>query len=151
VVGVSTIARDITDRKRAEQVLVERNIVLALTSRAAHVGSFAYDIETEIMEISEDYAAIHGFPEGTAELARSECLATVHPDDVQQLELARIGAFRERRSEYSAEYRIIRPGGEVRWVEIRCFISYDGNGPKRVVGVSIDATVRKQAELRPAH
>jgi PAS domain S-box-containing protein len=151
VVGVSTIARDITERKRAEQVLVERNIVLALAGRAAHVGSFAYDIDTEIMEISDDYAAIHGFPVGTAKLARSECLTTVHPEDMEQVELARSGAFRERRSEYNAEYRIIRPGGAVRWVEIRCFISYDGNGyPKRVVGVSIDATDRKQAELRLA-
>jgi PAS domain S-box-containing protein len=151
VVGVSTIARDISERKRAEQALVERNIVLALAGRAAHVGSFAYDIETEIMEISDDYAVIHGFPEGTAKLARSECLATVHPEDVQQVELARTGAFRERRSEYGAEYRIIRPDGEVRWVEIRCFISYDGNEhPQRVIGVSIDATDRKQAELRLA-
>jgi PAS domain S-box-containing protein len=151
VVGASTIARDITERKRAEQALVERNIVLALAGRAAHVGSFAYDLDTEIMEISEDYAAIHGFPAGTAKLARSECLATVHPEDVKHVELARSEAFRDRRSEYCAEYRIIRPLGGVRWVEIRCFISYDGNGhPRRVIGVSIDTTDRKQAELRLA-
>jgi len=139
------------DATRAEQALVERNIVLALAGRAAHVGSFAYDVETEIMEITDDYAAIHGFLEGTVKLPRSEYLATVHPEDVEQIELARRDAFRERRSECSAEYRIIRPGGEVRWVEIRSFISYDSNGhPKRVVGVSIDATDRKQAELRLA-
>ena len=151
VIGASTIVSDITERNRAEQALVERNIVLALAGRAAHVGSFAYDVETEIMEINDDYAAIHGFLEGTVKLPRSEYLATVHPEDVEQIELARRDAFRERRSECSAEYRIIRPGGEVRWVEIRSFISYDSNGhPKRVVGVSIDATDRKQAELRLA-
>jgi PAS domain S-box-containing protein len=142
---------DITERKRAEQSLAERNIQLALAGRAARVGSYAYDTDTEIMQISEGYVAIHGFPEGTAEIARSECLAGVHPDDKERVGLARSEAFRERRSEYSVEYRIIRPGGEVRWVETRCFISYDGNGhPKRVVGVSIDATDRKQAELRLA-
>ena len=52
-----------------------------------------------------------------------------------------------RRSEYSVEYRIIRAGGEVRWVETRCFISYNGAGrPHRVVGVSIDITERKRVE-----
>src|SRR5215468_3937179 len=139
---------DVTDRKRAEQALVERNILLALAGRAARVGTFAYDTDTEIMQISADYAAIHDFPEGTTEIARGECLATVHPEDVERVRLARSEAFRERWSEYSAEYRIIRPGGEIRWVEIRCFITYAGNGhPKRVVGVSTDVTDRKQAEL----
>src|SRR5262249_31602132 len=139
---------DFTERKRAEQALVERNILLALAGRAARVGTFAYDTDKEILQISEDYAAIHGLPGGTAKIARSEWLAGVHPQDVERVELPRSEAFRERRNEYSAEFRIIRPGGEVRWVEIRCFISYDGCGhPKRVVGVSTDVTNRKQAEL----
>jgi PAS domain S-box-containing protein len=142
---------DVTERRRAEQDLVERNILLALAGRAARVGTFAYDTDTEVLQISEDYAAIHGLPEGTAKIARSEWLTCVHPQDVERVELPRSEAFREQRNEYSAEFRIIRPGGEVRWVEIRCFITYDGNGhPKRVVGVSTDVTDRKQAELRLA-
>src|SRR5262249_34318960 len=37
--------------------------------------------------------------------------------------------------------------GEVRWIERRSFISYNGDGrPQRVVGVTIDVTERKQAE-----
>ena len=99
------------------------------------------------MQISAGYAAIHGLPEGTTEIARSECLAGVHRDDIGRVEQARSEAFRERRREYNVEYRIIRPGGELRWVETRCFISYNGEGqPQRVVGVSIDITERKRVE-----
>jgi PAS domain S-box-containing protein len=139
---------DVTDRKRAEQALVERNVLLALAGRAARVGTFAYDTDEEMLQISENYAAIHGLPKETAKIARSDWLAGVHPQDVQRVELPRSEAFREQRNEYSAEFRIIRPGGEVRWVEIRCFVTYDANRhPKRVVGVSTDVTDRKQAEL----
>jgi PAS domain S-box-containing protein len=142
---------DITERKQAEQVLAERNAQLSLAGRAARVGSFAYNADREDMQISEGYAAIYGFPEGTSEIARSQCLASVHPQDVERPDLARSEAFRERRSEYSVEHRVIRPGGEVRWVETRCFISYDSEGrPQRLVGVSIDNTDRKQAEARLA-
>ena len=99
------------------------------------------------MQISAGYAAIHGFPESTTEIGRSECLASVHPDDVGRVEQFRSEAFRECRREYSVDYRIIRSGGEARWVETRCFITYTGAGrPHRVVGVSIDITERKRVE-----
>jgi two-component sensor histidine kinase len=63
------------------------------------------------------------------------------------VEQFRSQAFRERRREYKVEYRIIRPGGELRWVETRCFISFSsGRQPHRVVGVSIDITERKRVE-----
>ena len=56
-------------------------------------------------------------------------------------------AFRERWGGYDIEYRIVRSGGEVRWIESRSFISYATDGrPDRVVGVNIDITERKLAE-----
>jgi PAS domain S-box-containing protein len=118
-----------------------------LAGKAARVGSYAYGIDTEIMQISEGYVAIHGFPEGKTEIGRSECLAGVHPDDIGRVEQARSEAFRACRREYGVEYRIALPGGEMRWVETRCFISYDVEGrPDRVIGVSIDITERKRVE-----
>lgn len=159
-----TIARQLgfsLERQRAEDALrasqrrleaelaalAERNIQLALAGKAARVGSYAYDIATEIMQISEGYVAIHGFREGTSEIRRSECLAGVHADDVLRLEQFRSEALSAGRREYSVEYRIIAPGGETRWIETRCTISYDSKGrPHRVVGVSIDITERKRVE-----
>jgi PAS domain S-box-containing protein len=138
---------DVTERKKAELALTERNVQLTLAAKIGLVGTYAYDTDTEIMQISEGYAAIHGFPERTAEIARSACLATVHPDDIERVKLRRSEAFHEQRREYNIEYRIIRSSDEIRWVETRCFISYDALGyPKRVVGVSIDITDRKRAE-----
>jgi two-component sensor histidine kinase len=56
-------------------------------------------------------------------------------------------AFGDQCGEYSVEYRIVLASGEVRWIESRSFISYDGGGhPQRVVGVNIDVTGRKQVE-----
>ena len=62
-------------------------------------------------------------------------------------EKIRSRALRERREEYSGEYRIVRPGGDIRSIEARVFVSYNGDGrPQRVVGVDIDVTERKRAE-----
>ena len=70
IVGVVNMTVDISERKKAELALAERNLQLALAGRAALVGSFAYDIDTERIQISQGYAAIHGFPEGTTHIAR---------------------------------------------------------------------------------
>src|SRR5262249_54990178 len=140
------VTRDITLSKRGEQALAERELQLALAGRAALVGTYAYDTDSEILQVSEGYAAIHGYPEGTTRMARSQWLAGVHPDDVEWLERRRSQVFRERQTDYVVEFRIPYAGG-VRWIEARSFVSYDSDGhPQRMVGVNIDITDRKQAE-----
>jgi len=143
----TVVLRDISDRKRVARALAERDTQIALAGRASLVGSYAYDTATEILQVSEGYAAVHGFPEGTTKIPRSQWLAGVHPDDVVWLEKCRSQAFRQRRAEYSVDYRILLPGRELRWIEARCFITYDDEEhTQRVVGVIIDVTERRQTE-----
>jgi two-component sensor histidine kinase len=71
----------------------------------------------------------------------------VHHDDLARVEELRNQAFRSRLKEYGVDYRIVRPGGEIRWIDARMFVSYRDDGhPLRVVGVDIDITGRKRAE-----
>jgi PAS domain S-box-containing protein len=143
------VTRDITLSKRGEQALAERTMQLELAGKVALVGSFAYGVDTETMQISEGNAAVYGFPEGTTEIARSQWLARIHQDDVDKVDAARSQAFRQRRREYGLEYRIVRRNGEVRWIEARSFIWYRSDGqPERMVGVNIDVTERKRAQER---
>jgi len=144
---ITGLTRDVTERREAELALDDRIVQLALAGKAVLVGTYAYDADTEIMQISDGYAAIHGLPEGTIEIARSTCLRDVHPDDIGWVEQARREAFRACRREYNVEYRVIRADGDVRWVETRCSITYHSEArPNRVLGVSIDITQRKLAE-----
>src|SRR5262249_25970533 len=107
---------DITERKLAELALAERNAQLALAGQAALVGSYTYESDLESMTVSEGYAAMLGLPEGTTTMTRSQWLASVHPDDLAQIQALRTQSIAERRSEFNADYRIVR-GGEVRWIE----------------------------------
>ena len=146
---IAKTSRDIRERQESELALAERNAQMALAGRAALVGSYAYDVNKGTMQVSEGYAAIHGLPEGTTETTLSEWRARVHPEDVGRVEGLRAQAFADRREEDNAEYRIVLPTGEVRWIERRGSISYSENGrPERVVGVNIDVTERKRAEER---
>jgi PAS domain S-box-containing protein len=141
------VSRDITDLKRAQHALAERNLQLALAGKAALVGSYSYDVNTDAMQVSEGYVAVHGLPEGTNVTTRSEWHTRIHPEDLERVQDIRVEAFREQRGEYGLEYRVIRGGREVRWIEARSFVLYrDDGAPQRVVGVDIDITERKQAQ-----
>ena len=141
------VTRDITDQKQAEQALAERNMQLSLAGKSAWVGTYAYDHGIDVMQIDAGYAALHGLPDGAVETTRTEWWARAHPKDLVRLEKMQSQAFHERWGGYDIEYRIVRSGGEVRWIESRSFISYATDGrPERVVGVNIDITERKLAE-----
>ena len=74
-------------------------------------------------------------------------IARVHRDDKQRLRAEHIRAFKERRLELINEFRVVRPGGEVRWIEGRSLVVYDHAGrAERMTGVYIDVTERKQTE-----
>ena len=69
----------------------------------------------------------------------------IHPDDRVHVlgklaEAARNGQFDER-------FRIVRPGGEVRWVWVRGFPLRDAGGKiGRLVGTALEITAQKEAE-----
>ena len=146
---------ELTQAKQAlsqnERTLAERNAQLALAGRAALVGSYAYEVNTDMLQISEGYAAVHGLPEGTTETTLSEWLTRVYQEDLGRVERFRDQMFASRQEEYNIAYRITRSDGEVRWIERRSSVSYSsvsysrGGHPERVVGVSIDITERKRA------
>jgi two-component sensor histidine kinase len=71
-----------------------------------------------------------------------------HPDDVPELREA-WASFVKGAKSYEAEFRIVRPNGEIRWCTGTAAASTDKDGRViRVSGVTVDITERKQAEER---
>jgi PAS domain S-box-containing protein len=133
--------------KKAERILAERNAQLDLAHRAARVGSYTYDIQAKTMRIARASAAIYGLSHSTVEITAQQWFARVDRDDILRLQTEYIRAFKQRWNELVNEFRFVRPGGEVRWIEARSLIDYDGAGrAERMTGVYIDVTERRKAE-----
>lgn len=72
-------------------------------------------------------------------------LEAIHPDDRERVMEAAV--LRQPLGSYNEEYRIVRPGGEVRWINDRAFTVYNKEGKvERVVGLAQDITARRQLE-----
>jgi PAS domain S-box-containing protein len=145
---IKGLTRDISEQKRAEQALAERNTQLALASKAAGVGSFVIDFPAGLVTLSPGCASIVGLPERTIEMSREDGRKLVHPEDLVQFDAARDEVFLKKQREFVAQLRIVRADdAEVRWIEARSIIVYgQGGQPLRMIAVLIDFTDRRLAE-----
>jgi diguanylate cyclase (GGDEF)-like protein/PAS domain S-box-containing protein len=143
--GASGIARDITEIKRLrKEAAVERSRLLA-AQEMAHVGSLEYSAGTGETWHSEEFARIVGL--GSEEsLSWEWMLDRTHPEDRDQVRHV-WKSLRAGSGSADFEYRIIRDGGEQRWLHsrIRTVNGPDGQ-PERFLDTVLDITDRKNAE-----
>jgi PAS domain S-box-containing protein len=130
--------------KRTVDLLdVENRLSIAL--KAAQLGSWSLDMATERMVVTDGSKLNFGRPVSQP-FHYSDIKAAVHPDDrAERDEALRIAL--EETGEYRAEYRIVTPQGDERWLAVRGQVFHRGDGgPPLIVGVSQNITERKRAE-----
>jgi PAS domain S-box-containing protein len=118
---------------------------LSIALKAAELGSWSLDLATERMIVTEGSKLNFGRMVSEP-FHYSDIKAAVHPDDrAERDEAIRIAL--EETGEYRAEYRIITPQGDERWLAVRGQVFYHADGsPMLIVGVSQNITERKRAE-----
>ena len=146
-VGIATV--DLTRRRLAEERaarLVEQH---RLALDAARMGWWHYDPVTRIAWYDDRYREIF---EVTGESRpNDEILKRLHPDDRPASGSGwRPPWTRSIRNRYSAEYRIVMPGGAVKWIEAHGLATFEGTGGNRratsLVGTVAEITDRKRTE-----
>ena len=113
VVGAVTTMSDITERKLAEDALRKSEARFRTLAESLPVGVYLADLTGKLEYVNPAWSAITGIPE-TAAVGR-QVLHMVHRDDVEHLVRVFTRSVADRRP-YRAEYRIVLPSGEIRWV-----------------------------------
>ncbi|HAA26928.1 MAG TPA: hypothetical protein DCE56_03625, partial [Cyanobacteria bacterium UBA8553] len=138
--------KDISRRKRAEEKLRNSKAHLVVAQRVAHVGSWEVDILTQKIIWSEEMFRIFGLDSTKLEPTYAEYIQLIHPDDRAVWEQF-VGKAIADGTFYEVDFRIVRPDGEIRYVEGRGeTIANEAGQVKRLFGTVIDITERKQAE-----
>jgi PAS domain S-box-containing protein len=142
---------DITDRKRAEEAVLENEAQLRLSMSVSRMGTWQRDLEKDLLTLSPELFSIVGL-EGDGQPRSADFLfSLVHADDREHLRKVIDPVF-EGGGEYEVEYRFHRADGELRWMLERGqgFVN-DSGRCHSVSGVGIDITDRKQLEERVRH
>ena len=143
VVGGSTIARDISERKHAAWKLEESERRLAAIIEQTTVGMAQLDLEGRLEAVNPRYCDIVGRASDTLIGKRVEQLLV--PDDVAEYE-QQFQLLVDRGTPFQIEQRYLRPDGVVVWVSNHVSIIHDEDGrPLRAAAVLLDITQRRLA------
>ena len=145
VVGL-TMGAVVTERRRAEEALGDKQRLLTESQQVAQLGSWAIELPSFQMTWSEQNYLNFGLSSDAPVPSFESYLGLLHPDDrVAMREWKRACLAKE--SPDSLEFRSIRPDGTLRVFEGQGrLIRDDENRPVRMVGTVQDITERRRAE-----
>jgi len=137
---------DITAQRRTEDALRENQERLRVAQQMAWVGTFEWNLQTGVNQWTPELEAMYGLPPGGFGGSLGNWQELMCPEDRDQA--ARHMQEAMETGSFEAEWRVIRPDGNTRWLFARAWVFKDGAGkPLRMVGANIDVTERKHAEL----
>src|SRR5947207_6172143 len=146
VAHIVAVARDVTERRRQDEVLGARDVQLQEAQALANLGSWEWDVRTNSRRWSDQLARIFGVRHDQVPSTFDGFYPLVHPEDRECTAKIANEALRSGR-DYGNQVRIVRPDGVVRTVHNQARVDRDESGrPVRIIGVCQDITERKLAE-----
>ncbi|WP_121810664.1 PAS domain-containing sensor histidine kinase [Mucilaginibacter kameinonensis] len=136
------VARDITDRRKSREELVQINQRLEIALEAGRLGSYELDLETGIMFCTPQCKANYGLDKD-AVFNFPDLLSVMLPEyrDVVQ---KRVNEAIRNRTVYNAEYRVTWPDGSIHWINASGKARFNDRGKAtQMVGVTFDISEQK--------
>src|ERR1700730_12846022 len=147
------ITMDITDQKRVEEerevlsnALQQSNARLEEAQRVAHIGHYEFNPIENQVTWSAELCRIWGLTPVKGPIDMAVVFEMVHPEDREYAARVVEEAISSG-THLKAEHRIVRPDGEVRFVQVLGTVKRDASGRAyELFGTCQDITERKLAE-----
>jgi len=137
---------DVTERKKAEEAVLQREKELLEAQRVAQVGSWQWDQKTDVVAWSKELYRIAGLDPALSPPSFKEQSQLYTPESWERLKCAVAEALRTG-TPYELDLRMIHPDGSTRWIIDRGEVLRNAAGQIAWLrGTAQDITERKQAE-----
>ncbi|HEY9835284.1 MAG TPA: PAS domain S-box protein, partial [Vampirovibrionales bacterium] len=135
---------DVSDRKANELALFQLTEQLQKAQQVAHLGNWSIDVATQKLTWSDEVFRIFGLNPNQVEPNWTEHLEQIYPDDRAFLKVR----VKEAQAGIPQNFdiRILRPDGEVRYINVRAELEFQENEVVRMFGTTMDITERARTE-----
>jgi PAS domain S-box-containing protein len=145
VVSLLVLGATLAEREAAGKALATTASRLSEAQSLAHIGSWEWDIPSDLITWSDELYRVYGLEPGAEGLTYGSYLELVHPEDrgfVDEI----VRRALEDGEPFAYEHRIVRPDGDERIVASRGGVVLRGGEPVRMVGSDQDVTEQRQVE-----
>jgi len=137
---------DISARRETEAALRESQHRMGQALRAARAGAWEWDMGSGRATWSDENYQLLGYEPGSVEAGYQAWVARLHPEDLARAEREVMDAV-ARRGDLDVQFRVVWPGGSVRWIRDVGRMVFDAAGePTGMYGIQIDVSERARAE-----
>ena len=144
--------RDISVRKRADEVLRESEERFYLAARGANDGLWDWNIKKEQIYYSPRWKEMLGYADNEISTSTEEWIGRIHPDDREAVLYTLSSHLNNLTPHFESEHRILHRDGTYHWMLVRGMAVRDANGiAYRMAGSQTDITARKNAEEQLVH
>lgn len=154
VIRIVGTFEDITDvkQRQAEREATERALKqiqerYSLATRAAKVGVWEWNLQTNELYLDPNIKALIGYTDAEIRNEAGHWMTLVHPDDRAGIIAAAQAYLAGKTPEYVVEYRMLHQNGSIVWILLRGqSIRDEQSNPDRLIGTNTDITERKHIE-----
>ncbi|KJD33622.1 hypothetical protein PK35_07255 [Tamlana nanhaiensis] len=142
---VSAAIRDITSQKKAEQEILDKNRMLNFTENLAKMGSWEYNLETNIIKWSNGMYKLLDFEETGFPITLKYYYSFIHPEYKEYVENEFVNIFKTKSYGDVKEYKIISNTGAIKILQSKGELIKNSNG--RIIsikGTSLDVTKARE-------
>ena len=143
---------DISEQKAAAREITASNRRMALAADSAGIGVWDLDVATHELQWDDWMLKLYGLEHEDISEALAAWREAVHPDDKEYIR-AVIRKAISTTEKLDAQFRIIRPSGEVRYIKASAMTTVNDLGEAtNLIGVNYDVTdsVRNEHALKAA-
>jgi PAS domain S-box-containing protein len=141
--------------------LSKREALLVEAERMAHLGSWAWNLQSGEIGWSDEFFRILGLDPAQVQPSSDAFFAAIHPADRERVQAASQRGLSENAEPLPIEFRVVRPSGDIREVRMEGAVLHTLEGANaHVVGAVLDITEQRRsarvlartvAELSEAH
>lgn len=135
-------------RRVAEETAGTERARLEVALAAGHMGVWDWDLTTNRLRWSATLEGMMGVPPGSFGGRVEDYVALIHADDRDWVLESYLLQFEHRGDRHiKLEHRVVRPGGDLRWIEVRGRALQDPTGQlTAMTGVAVDITEAMERE-----
>jgi diguanylate cyclase (GGDEF)-like protein/PAS domain S-box-containing protein len=147
--GFITIYTDITARKESEREVLRLHERFVLAVKTIGLGIFDWDAGKGELHADERVFEMFGVSPVGRTGYFNDWVDYLHPEDRERTINQIVSSLRTAETDVKLAYRIIRPDGHIRHLEVHNHIVRDATGrAQRLIGADFDVTERKETEER---